>query len=191
MTLRCKLTLHLLNMQHFLQILVNLWHQGLLNLAAVPLFFGTISAGSTILASDVAFNGAMATISGTVAGTGAYVSVPWNTESFDTNTYHDNVTNNTRLTAPSNGKYIITAFIDWGNLGSAHTAATKILLNGATIIGGSNIYGDANGARAFATTTTLQNLIAGDYVECQIVVDGSGGSIQTTSYFAITRIVGS
>lgn len=45
-------------------------------------------------------------------------AITFDAEDFDTNTLHDNVTNNSRLTAPVAGKYKITAHIGWQGVSS-------------------------------------------------------------------------
>ena len=46
---------------------------------------------------------------------GTLTTVTWNNELFDTNSFHDNVTNNSRITIPSGkaGKYLIIANTNW------------------------------------------------------------------------------
>lgn len=41
-----------------------------------------------------------------------YYLIPWSSEEFDTDNMHDNVTNNTRITVPSSGKYLVNLFVD-------------------------------------------------------------------------------
>ena len=103
-----------------------------------------------------------------------FTVLPFQVESFDTNTFHDNATNNTRLTVPTGkgGKYIIGANIS--DDGGTDVAA-YIILNGTTIIA-------MNSAEAFFTPApnlavsviSLYELAAGDYVE--VFANTNGGS---------------
>lgn len=100
-------------------------------------------------------------------------AVPFNTESFDTDTMHDNVTNNTRITFTTAGKYLVTGIVNTdANAGSY----CGIRLNGSTYIatnGAGNVAASTgNGAEA----TTIYDFAASDYVELM----GAFGTTQTT-----------
>lgn len=56
----------------------------------------------------IAFSGAQARSAVQLNITTTPSAVPFASEDFDTGTYHDNVTNNSRLTIPATGKYRIT-----------------------------------------------------------------------------------
>jgi hypothetical protein len=85
-------------------------------------------------------------------------------ENFDTQNMHNNVTNNSRITVPVSGKYLITGQISF-SLNTTGFRGARILLNGATVLA----------TRFIATTTwvpgvnvtTIESLNAGDYVEIQ------------------------
>lgn len=105
--------------------------------------------------------------------TSSWVSIAFQTEQFDTSSMHDNSTNNTRITVPSTGKYLIGG--GWFGATNAVTGI-RVQVNGATIIA-TSIDGNAGTSLEFNSITTLYNLTANDYVELQ----GYSGSTQNTS----------
>ena len=82
-------------------------------------------------------------------------------EDWDTDAYHDTVTNNSRITIPAGlgGYYIVRGFVYTGT-GANTDKLTRILKNGATVRG-SNEYGAMVGSIAL----WIGALVAGDYVE--------------------------
>lgn len=125
------------------------------------------------------------------AANGTSTAVTFEAELFDTNGFHDNSTNNTRITIPSGyaGKYIITGVIQWASSSSGNRV-NDFKLNGSTFLGYS--YMDANGYQSCAVTM-IQDLAVGDYVE-MIGYQNSGGSLgmggggRGESYFAVTYL---
>ena len=107
-----------------------------------------------------------------------WTKIDFDQENFDTNTFHDNATNNTRLTIPSGqgGYYLITwnAIFASNNTGYRATCITK---NNAVVAGSSS---NAIGGIAVGYTPVGQqfvlNLTAGDYIEMQ-VEQTSGGNL--------------
>lgn len=117
----------------------------------------------------------------TALATSTWTSVAFaGADRFDTNGFHDPASNNTRLTVPAGkaGKYLIGGH--GAIVGNATGArACRLLLNGATRIGG-----EVLGSNAGASLTTrlnaftLYELAVGDYVEFQLWQD-SGVSLNT------------
>lgn len=108
---------------------------------------------------------------------GANTAVAWNTNTFDTNTFHNTVTNNTRMTFTSAGKYMVGCDIEF----SANSIQTLTLrLNGTTVIA-KNQLGNGNGNNA-ADISTLYSFAANDYVECMENASASG-NVTTNSWF--------
>lgn len=106
----------------------------------------------------------------TTLTTATWGSVAMNNERFDTNAFHDNATNNSRLTVPSGhgGTYLMGCNIEIGGNATGERGA-RIILNGATVIvqdlrpvvtGGS--LPDAR-----ICLTTLYALSVADYIEAQ------------------------
>lgn len=102
---------------------------------------------------------------GSIAAT-TMTKVVLNTEEFDTSAFHDNVTNNTRMTVPSTGYYLITGYIYGG------TTASRIILanffkNNTTVIRGQVRY-DATGNSVAINLTAVASLTAADYIEMRV-----------------------
>lgn len=108
-------------------------------------------------------------------------------EAFDTDGFHDNVTNNSRITIPTSGKYLVGASVL--NPTSNSSTRLQIKLNGSTFIGGTGFVGN-NGISPTASVSTLYDFTAGDYVEifCAATsgVPSSSGDARTN--FWITSI---
>jgi len=114
----------------------------------------------------------------------ANISTPNNTdtvlsfdsERYDTDTIHDNVTNNSRLTATTAGKYLIVANFRFAANATGHRRAF-IRLNGATPIALMRIETETSGPQYTAMIlTTIYDLSATDYVEV-VVKQNSGGAL--------------
>lgn len=99
----------------------------------------------------------------------------WNGESWDTNSYHDNVTNNSRVTIPAGkaGKYLVTITLN----ASAGAGSIRLI----------NLYknGSATGDVNFTPTTAFNaglvfskviDLAVSDYIEATMYQD-SGGAL--------------
>lgn len=101
-------------------------------------------------------------------------------ERFDTEAIHDTVSNTSRLTCKTAGKYLII-----GDVGFAANAAglrdTKIRLTGATLIAVHRHQVDAGvGAQVHvASVSTLYDIAVDDYVEL-VVFQSSGGALNTS-----------
>lgn len=103
----------------------------------------------------------------------------YNTENFDTNTFHDNATNNTRFTIPTNygGKYLITAATRFATNSSGRRIVAP-RKNGSTYIANTQEIGATSISAAEPTIvmTSIVELVAGDYVEL-MVYQNSGGAL--------------
>ncbi len=101
---------------------------------------------------------------GTSLGTGNTdgAAMEFQVEAFDTNSFHDNAVNNSRLTIPTTGKYLVGGSMM--DTGSNLTAKVQIKLNGTTFIAGSGFSG-GNGITPTAAVSTIYEFTAGDYIE--------------------------
>jgi hypothetical protein len=89
-------------------------------------------------------------------------SCVFDTEDFDVGGYHDNVTNNTRLTVPTTGKYFVTANIYHPTTpGSCYA---NIRINGTTSVNGSEDDNASNTSHSLHPSCIV-SLTAGDYIE--------------------------
>lgn len=97
---------------------------------------------------------------------GSWTAIQFNQERWDTDTIHDNVTNNTRLTCTTAGVYVITGSVSMQS-NAAALKGIRIILNGATVIAEEST--TAADTDVFTRTiTTIYNLSATDYVELQV-----------------------
>ena len=141
---------------------------------------------ATPASTTPSFVGVRCTVSGsqTIANaTSAYIA--WTTEVIDTNGFHDNATNNTRLTVPS-GKtgyyqvYSTICFVD-----SSAGRQIWLEINRAGTQFGKIIYAQLSGYPTGFHTTTTTYLNVGDYMECG-VYQTSGGNLGTEGFASIT-----
>ena len=98
----------------------------------------------------------------------------WNAEVFDTNGFHDNATNNSRLTVPTGkaGYYEIQANVSF-NLNSTGERNYAILKNGTAV----NYFNWSPGTQYNSMSSSIVvNLAEGDYVQLR-AYQSSGGSL--------------
>ena len=118
-------------------------------------------------------------------------AVAFDTEMYDTGGFHDNSTNNSRLTAPVSGYYIITGHIRfYGNA----TGIRWISIREGGDTGIARQYNSSPGAGDIVlSVATIYYLAASEYVELMVYQD-SGGNLDTRTVsdyavrFAINRI---
>lgn len=115
-------------------------------------------------------------------------TITWNDEDFDTNTYHDNVTNNSRFTIPSGkaGYYHIIANI---STGGSNTGARVIeIYKNTTRI--DRVDREPVTNQNNIITSTVFEFAVGDYIEAKIYQDSGGNSvvITTDSRFSIVYL---
>lgn len=112
--------------------------------------------------------------------TATNVTLPFAGETFDTG-FHDNVTNNSRLTVPVGqaGKYWVAARVNW-TPSSADKVETNLKINGGVAAHFSMQNGNA---ATPGINYDIYDLAEGDYVEC-VVKQGSGGTM-TVQYTSV------
>lgn len=118
---------------------------------------------------------------------GADTAVTWDTESYDTDGYHSNSTNNARLTAPMDGYYRIGGRVEW----AANTTNRRSLgyrVNGGTFIIMSKLVASDNGN--FQSFSDEIFLSANDYVEIMANQDSGGALNLNASSFATISFAG-
>lgn len=148
--------------------------------------------GATItqLSARVWHNAAQTTTSGVLK------ILDFNSEIFDRGGLHDTVTNNSRLTAPVAGRYLIIAHVQWNNESEVGMRQLGIKLNGAA----DGLAYDRRNATDVGYPnqglSTMYDLAINDYVELEAKQD-SGGNVNINSYtphtpaFMMMRIGGS
>jgi hypothetical protein len=134
------------------------------------------------IAPTLRFAGVRAYQNATTSLTSTYAALAFQVENFDTDAYHDNASNNSRLTVPSGkaGYYSI-----GGNMKITTTSGKaiygKILLNGSTLLAG-NLSSTGVDSLNTVSVTTLYYLNVGDYVEfygAAASADTSTGDLNT------------
>lgn len=157
------------------------------NLAGAGRTTETVKATADSIATHAAANGIDA--HGTMPAVRVYhnaaqsvassvgTNLAFNSERFDTNAMHDNVTNNTRLTAKTAGKYLVVGSVYWEN-NSIGIRGLSIVKNGAIII--AQAMQPAIDAYCSQTISTIINMSVNDYVELQ-AFQNSGISLNVTS----------
>jgi hypothetical protein len=105
-----------------------------------------------------------------------WVAVPWASEDFDTDGYHDNVTNNTRVTIPTGkaGKYAIIGFGGWDASSGGSFRHIRLHKNGASV---KITTIPPNASYPTVYMNSVLNLAVGDYVELYVYQDS--GSTRT------------
>jgi hypothetical protein len=128
----------------------------------------------------------------------AWTIVTLDGETFDTNNFHDNSTNNSRLTVPTgkDGYYEIAGSVLWSSNASGvrYLAINK---NGSRIM--VRVLGEAgSGAATYILITDLVHLAAGDYIELSVYQNsgnpltlenpGAGGDLTNQAYLALQQV---
>jgi len=120
------------------------------------------------------------------------VALAFNSERYDTDSMHDTVTNNTRLTCNTTGTYSITGSVQFAANGTGRRLV-QIRLNGATVIGSASVPTASGTFNTDLFVTTDYQLSATDYVEL-VAFQNSGGALNvlaTSNYspeFMIKRV---
>lgn len=116
----------------------------------------------------------------------------FNSETYDFGGFHDNSTNNTRLTIPENGIYNVGWGITWGFSGGG-SRRVFILLNGSTII---NLITEVPQTTSnHSMSSSFEYLFStDDYVEIQVIQNSGAGLdvVRGADYsplFTISRIL--
>jgi hypothetical protein len=113
----------------------------------------------------------------------------WDTEDYDTDGMHSTVTNNSRITIITAGKYVVTANAKFATSIAAGTGARiEILLNGTTVLA-SQSTGAVGTSAPSVNVVDARDFASGDYIEVQ-VYHNSGGSEDidnNVSHFAISK----
>jgi hypothetical protein len=128
--------------------------------------------------------------------TSVWLLALWDGEDYDSGGIHDNAVNPSRLTAPSDGYYLVQAQTSWAT-SAVGVRQTMLRINAAgnTALGTSLMqqgpWAGVTGGFQY-TMSTVCRLVAGDYVELFTWHNhganlGANGTI-ATDFFAITRL---
>lgn len=137
-------------------------------------------------AAGSAFSGARLTNSTTYTiSTATDTLLGFDTETFDTDSYHSTVTNTSRLTAPSTGYYFFEAQINWDyGATAANNPIMRVKKNGS-IYQVVNDAGTSQRSRYMNTSGVVQ-LNSGEYIEIEVRQD-SGGNVTIINGNACTN----
>jgi hypothetical protein len=104
----------------------------------------------------------------------ALTAISFNVETFDTDGFHDNVTNNTRITIPTgkSGKYALVARFTWDTTSTAYKY-WRIRKNTSALL----MIGFVDGTtQEYVQIADILDLTAGDYIEFECY-QNSGGNV--------------
>ena len=118
--------------------------------------------------------------------------IPFTTEVYDTNAFHDNSTNTSRITIPAgySGKYLFTGFIAIGGVGS-NSFDILMLKNGASnpVPGGRIILMPNNAGNTAADSWGIMlDLVATDYIQIGLRVAATSASYNVAALFQATYL---
>ena len=161
---------------------------------------GVASLGADGKVPSVQLPASSATYSGAKVGRSSDFIVPnntgtaieWNSEEWDTDDYHDNVTNNTRLTAPQTGKYDIKVMVTFQSNGTGiRGVGYRINGSGVTTEYFSTVSAVPMPNETRLNGSTELELTEGDYVEF-FIYQTSGDSLEVyyTESTACIRFLG-
>jgi hypothetical protein len=107
-----------------------------------------------------------------------WTSLGFDTEKFDTLGFHDNVTNNSRLTVPQIGKYRVYGTVVFAP-NATGTREVRLLQNGSVVVGGAQLpNAGATRHTVVNVDTTWDSPFAGWWLELQ-AYQGSGAALAT------------
>jgi hypothetical protein len=111
-------------------------------------------------------------------------TVAFNSERYDTNTMHDTVTNNSRVTFNTAGVYVLTFCGLWPAAADYSLVYATFRLNGATVLDL-----DQRGTTAFSANHTMQltttyQFAAADYVEVRVYQDNTANTARNLTVSA-------
>jgi len=117
------------------------------------------------------------------------------TEEFDTDGFHDNVTNNSRMTVPAGlaGKYLAIGLIQWSGSSTApNQRYTSLAKNGSResnlSLPGSSVVGAMSLSGVGEPMIGVFDLIAGDYIEIHGYQDSAGSLNTFAAYLTLIKL---
>ena len=137
---------------------------------ATGLKWATPAASTPTYAGAAAYGNATQSIPNTT-----YTAIALQAENFDTDSYHDNTTNNSRMTIPAGkgGKYLVQGALLWQN-GTTGQRTLVFYKNGSQFAAWDNTPATASVYSMMCSIT--MSLVATDYVEL-FVYQNSGGAV--------------
>jgi hypothetical protein len=107
---------------------------------------------------------------------GGGTMVAFTAETFDTDNWHDNATNNSRITCPTGkgGTYMVIGWVAWASGAGGTQRTVGLMKNGVKVVSADQPIGYASPVGMFAQDIIA--LAAGDYIEL-MTYQTSGGSL--------------
>ncbi len=133
-----------------------------------------ITAGA-VGVSELAASIPTARVTSTAAleqSTNSFNTLAFNSERYDVGSMHSNSTNNSRLTAPADGIYLVTAHVEW----ESNTTGTRTLTIRKNDVGAGTIArqeAPGDGLTGLSIATAVQ-LADNDFVEVEVRQDSGG-----------------
>lgn len=110
-------------------------------------------------------------------------------ENFDNDAMHDTVTNNSRVTAQTAGRYLLIATCSFAAAPeSAGTRRIQFLLNGVTILAGANALTASTNLPTDLVAVRAVTLAATNFVEVRVFQFSAAAITVTLSEFAVTYL---
>jgi hypothetical protein len=158
-----------------------------------------VANGIASLGADGKVPAAQLPAAGSFSGASAYTSVPvacpgetiipLNQERFDTDSYHSNTVNNSRLTLPTTGYYQVNAGVAGGLSVDGGMAFVYIRLNGVTQLSwGGTLLFRTNGQTLNIEHNLVAYFNAGDYLELDVLPLVGTVSIASGSELVAVRL---
>ena len=122
-------------------------------------------------------------------GASSSAAVTWNQETYDTDGMHDNVTNNTRITAKTAGLYLALVGLH-GSTASTGSVRVSLRKGGSEVTSGESAFRNMSLQGIWSQVAYPVVLAVDEY--CDVVCVNESGAdsidIQTDSFFALIRI---
>lgn len=96
-------------------------------------------------------------------------AVTFNSEFFDTNSFHSTVTNTSRITVPTTGYYQVNGILTWRANANAGDLYSYLKVNGTTNLATPWIESGAANDGVTISISTIANLVANDYLELYVL----------------------
>lgn len=143
--------------------------------AAVNFSAGTKRVSLSYTAQRAKYRGALAykTADQTAANYTSATAIAWDAEDHDTDSIHDNVTNNTRLTVPAGVTRVrIGAIVELSSVTADMYAILTALKNAAAFVGGPRTAQEVGATTpALTFSSPALTVVAGDYFEVTLLVE--------------------
>ncbi len=109
------------------------------------------------------------------------VTLAFNSERYDTNSMHDNVTNNSRITINTAGIYLVTLHVRVDAAADFLTVEAGIFKNGATPIAIQKLAYNANDQVPVLSVATAYKLAVADYLTAVVTQNNTANTVEVAT----------